>query len=145
MDDVVAPVSSSLSDLAATSFGVSALSLSAPSQPASPGNESDSADSDTQPRPRKQRKKLDKYNPPLTSEQRLDILRLHVSEGKTAPTIARLYKDRGFTVPVNTIYTLFRKQAKGLPIDRQVKRKKGTAYKEEDSKLVVQAQLEHND
>ena len=81
-----------------TSVGVSALSLSAPAQPASPENESDSTDSDTQPRPRKQRKKVGKYNPPLTSEQRLDILRLHVSEGKTAPTIARLYKDRGFTV-----------------------------------------------
>ena len=102
-----------------------------------------SSDSEAPPAKRT-RKKLGHYNKPLTTLERLEVLRLHISEGKTAASISQLFAGRGLTVPVSTIYTLIRKQAKGLPIEPKPRHRR-TTYTEDDAKLVVQAQKDHND
>ena len=103
------------------------------------------SDADAEAPPRKRaRKKLGHYQPKLSSLDRLEVLRLSISEGKTAKDIARDFASRGLTVPQGTIYSIIRKQAQGKPIDPQIAvhhRK----YTEEDAKLVVQAQIDHSD
>ena len=112
-------------------------------EPASPAHD-DNTDSDA-PQQRRKRTKVGHYNPRLTEEQRLDILRLHISEGKTARAIHKLYEARGHIVPEGTIYTLFRKQAHNRPLVPQKKRTAHKRYTEEDRRVVVQAQTDHND
>jgi hypothetical protein len=58
-------------------------------------------------RPRRQR---GKYHRSLTEEQRLDILRMYISERKTAKDIHALYVGRGVEIPLQTIYTILRRQ-----------------------------------
>ena len=77
--------------------------------------------------------------------ERVEIVRLHVDDGKTASTIVRLFKDRGITVPEGTVYTLIRKQARNLLLCRSHKKARPTTYSEADSQLVVQAQRNIND
>jgi hypothetical protein len=126
------------------------VSLSAPSSEAQqPETDSDSAassssDSDSAQPPRKQRKKVGHYNRPLTREQRLDILEKHISEGKSAASISALYKDKGITVPVGTIYTIIRRQVKGEPLLPRT-RQREHRYSEADAALIVQLQLEHHE
>ena len=152
MDEAAAPFASPLNQLAAATAAVSVLSLSSAdeSKSAEPAavsvpvsDDNPDTDSDAQPRPRK-RKKTGKYHTPLTDQQRIDIVRLHIDEGKTATTIVRLYHDRGIDVPLGTVYTLIRKQAHNLPLGRQRKRNRPAKYSEEDQQLVVQAQLDDN-
>jgi hypothetical protein len=91
------------------------------------------ADSDAQPparKRRKPRKPRQKNDTPLSAQDRLDILRLHV-DSKMAASIAAVFKDRGIYVPEGTIYTIFSKQSHGLPIDPQP-RHRNTKYTEED-------------
>ena len=149
-------VPDSLSVLASTSSVLPALSLSSPQpfvepasdSPAAAGTDTDSdSAADPQPaqRPKRKRKKSGKYHP-LTDQQRLDILGLHIDQGKTAASIQRLYKDRGIHVPLGTLDTLFRKQARGENFLHTAKRRpRGTTYTDEDKRLVCQAQTEHND
>ena len=146
-----APVSTS-SDVASGAVALSALSLSAPppipespaaTSPTSSDSEPDSPP-DPAPRPKRKRKKVGKYHP-LSDAHRLEILRLHIDEGKCASTIAKLFKDRGTIVPIGTIYTLFRKQAHNLPIGHGSKRVRGSTYTEADKELVCRTQDEHND
>ena len=146
----------SLNDLAATSVAIGSLSLSyrpsvePESEPNSPAGAATSSDSEADsppagaPRPKRKRKKVGKYHP-LTDQHRADILDLHINQGKTASTIAKLYKDRGINVPLGTMATLFRKQARGEPIGRGHKRVRGTIYRPEDARVVCQAQLANND
>jgi len=150
-DDSAAPSSSPLTQLVAASVAsASSLSLTESDvvqpdlDPVPVSDNGPDTDSDAQPRQRK-RRKSGKYSTPLTDEQRLDILRMHINEGKTAASIVRVFKDRGIIVPIGTVYTLFRKQALGLPIGRQHKRTRRTTYTDEDKQLIVQAQSEHND
>jgi transposase len=145
---------SSLNELASTFIAVSSLSLSAPpvlvpgpvaAAVAVPDSDTDSdAPPQPPPRPKRKRKKVGKYHP-LTDAQRLDILRLRIDEGKTATTLARLYKDRGIIVPLGTLYTLFRKQARNLPIVHRARRSRGSTYTQADKDLVCRVQDEHND
>ena len=145
-----APASSTLSDLASNAVALSALSLSVPQpdSPAAAAPAADSTDSDSErvpaPRPKRKRKKVGKYHP-LSEQHRLEILRLHIDEGKTATTIARLFQDRGITVPLGTMYTLFRKQARNEPIGHRTKRTRSATYTEADKELVCKAQDDHND
>ena len=144
--------SASLNDLASTTVAVSALSLSAApvDQPDLSPVADDNTDSDSAAppqaaqRPKRKRRKVGKYHP-LTDEQRTDILNLHINQGKTASTIAKLYLAKGITVPLGTMATLFRKQARGEPIGHRVKRVRGTIYQPADRQLVVDEQLAHND
>lgn len=141
---------SSLSELAATTVAVSTLSLSAP--PVQPESSAPAAESDTDsdaspstaPRPKRKRKKVGKYHP-LSDAHRADILDLHINQGKTAATIAKLYLDKGITVPLGTMATLFRKQARGEDTGRRTKRVRGTVYGPEDKRVVCEAQLADND
>ena len=143
---------SSLNELASTSVAVSRLSLSAQPvlvpDPVAAADADSGTDSDAEPspppRPKRKRKKVGKYHP-LTEAQRMEILHLHINEGKTATTIARLFKDRGITVPLGTMATLFRKQAHGEYIGHRVKRTRGDIYTAEDRRVVQQAQDDHND
>ena len=138
------PSPSPLSQLAATVASVS-LSASHDEVKHDSADEEAATNSDSDAPARKRpRKKSGHYNKPLTPLERLEILRLHISEGKTAVAISKVFGDRGLTVPVSTIYTLFNKQAKGKPIDPQPRHRR-TKYTEEDAKLVVQAQQDHND
>jgi len=135
---------------------VSALSLSHPQpvdepasdSPAAAGADTDSdsaSDPQPAPRPKRRRKRSGKYHP-LTDQQRLDILGLHIDQGKTAASIQQLYKDRGIHVPLGTLDTLFRKQARGENFLHATKRRaRGTTYTEEDKRLICQAQADHND
>ena len=132
---------SSLSELAATTVAVSTLSLSA--APALEPEPDSDTDSDA-PRPKRKRKKVGKYHP-LTDQQRADILDLHINQGKTAATIAKLYRDKGITVPLGTMATLFRKQGRGEPTGHRTKRVRGTIYRPEDKRVVCDAQAANND
>ena len=92
----------------------------------------------------RKRKKVGKYHP-LTDQQRMDILHLHINEGKTATTIVALYKDKGVNVPLGTMAALFRKQARGEYIGHRAKRTRDETYTEAHKRLVCQTKDEHND
>lgn len=77
--------------------------------------------------------------------QRLDILRMHIEEGKTVGSIVLLYKDRGVTIPRSTLYSMFSKQAKGESVFPQHTRHKRTTYTDDDRNFIVQAQTDHNE
>ena len=112
-------------------------------EPVADSGEEAAPDSDSAPPGPKRRKRPPKNNTPLTEEQRLECLRLHI-DGKSAAAIAAVYKAKGITVPEGTLYTLFSKQAHGLPITPQPRRRR-TKYSDEDKALIVQAQNDHND
>ena len=149
VDDAPQP-QSPLSHLAST---VAHVSLSYRPPDASQSDDQPPADSDEKavsdtdsdaPAPeRKRRKKVGKYNRPLTEEERLEVLRLHISEGKTAPAISALFKDKGVTVPVGTIYTVFKRQADGLSVKPKMRHRRNK-YTTQDAELVVKAQNENN-
>ena len=128
---------------------MASLALSDRNEGRSPEPVSDSGgeggtDSDAPPqRERKQRKKVGHYNKSLSEVDRLEALRLHISESKTAAEIVASFAARGIPVAVNTLYTLFSKQAKGLPITPKARTRR-TKYTDADKQLVVQAQAEHN-
>ena len=99
------PSPSPLSQLAATVASVS-LSASHDEVKHDSADEEAATNSDSDAPARKRpRKKSGHYNKPLTPLERLEILRLHISEGKTAVAISKVFGDRGLTVPVSTIYT----------------------------------------
>ena len=106
-----------------------------------PNSDSDGA---AQPRPRKQRKKVGHYHTPLTEQQRVDILRMHIVDGMSAPAIATLLRGQGTIVPEGTIYTLFSKQSHGKSIMPQPRYRR-TKYSDDDKKVIVEAQLADND
>ena len=101
------------------------------------------ADPDSQPPAPKRRKRNGKNNKPLTEQQRLECLRMNI-DGQSAASIAAVFKARGITIPLGTLYTLFSKQTHGLPITPQPRHRR-TKYTDEDKVLIVQAQNDHND
>ena len=127
--------------LSAANLSPSAAEAEQPEPVSAPSSDSDAA---AQPRPRKQRKKVGRYNTPLTEQQRLDILRMHIVDGMSAPAIATLLLGKGTVVPEGTIYTLISKQAHGKPIMPQP-RHRSTKYGDEDKQVIVEAQLADND
>ena len=54
-----------------------------------------------------------------------------------------MFKDRGLIVPVSTIYTLFRKQSKGISLTPQPRHRR-QKYTDEDARIVVEAQKANN-
>jgi transposase len=128
----LAEVDTNIPDHTLPDVGLLSLASAAVQQPSSP------------PSPPRPRKKRGKYRPRLTTEQRLEILRMWISEGQDAPHIIAHFARQGVQIPKSTLDNIIRNQRKEGRVALKNKQHRRPKYSTEEREALAKIQKDHN-